>query len=398
MDKNAFLKLFSDVDTAIIEHRRAIHSFAETGFDLPKTRRYVKDRLESLGLEMKEIGGGIVASLGTESGKTILLRADMDALNIEEKTGLSFAAKNGNMHACGHDMHTAMLLGAASVLTKIRDKISGRVLFAFQPAEETLEGAKHMIESGLLDFARPDAAMMIHTLVGIDLPRDSAVIASGGVSAPSADFFKITVKGKSSHGSTPYLSVDALSCGVQVISMIEGIIPREIPLTADAVMSIGAFNSGHAPNVMADAATIEGTFRTMDNVAREKIRAKIGDIVYHVSAIYGATSDVSFYSGCPTLVNDPKMSTCAHTYVNELIGKKCVYSNELCWRGGGSEDFSYISHEVPSVMIGLMAGSRDDGFDIPAHNPKVLFDERALNLGAQIYAWCAFRYLQDTCE
>ena len=395
MDKKTFCALFSDVEKSIVEDRRSIHSFAETGFSLPRTVKYVRARLEGLGLETEEIGGGVVAVLGNKKGRTILLRADMDALNITEKTGLSYAAKNGNMHACGHDMHTAMLLGAADVLSKMPDKINGRIAFVFQPAEETLEGAKRMIEEGLLDFIRPDAALMIHTLVGVPLLRDSAVVASAGVSAPSADFFRITIKGKSSHGSTPHLSIDALSCGVKIVTMLEGIITREIPLSADSVISIGAFNSGSAANVIAGSGKIEGTFRTMDENAREKIRCSILNIVESISKLYGAHGEVSFYSGCPTLLNNAELSACAYTYANELIGKNCVYSKDLGWRGGGSEDFSYVSHKIPSIMIGLMAGSTNDGFTCPAHNHEVVFDERALKLGAQIYGWCAYRYLSD---
>ena len=395
MDKKSFCEFFLAIEKSIIEDRRAIHSFAETGFDLPKTTKYVKERLEGMGLQTHEIGGGIVSMLGSKNGRTILLRADMDALNIAEKTGLPYAAQNGNMHACGHDMHTAMLLGAADVLSKIQDKINGRIAFAFQPAEETLKGAKRMIEDGLLDFVRPSAALMIHTLVGVTVSRNSAIVASAGVSAPSADFFEITIKGKSSHGSAPHLAADALSCGVKIMTMLDGIITREIPLSADAVISIGAFNSGSAANVIAEFAKIEGTFRTMDDNAREKLRCSVTNIVEAISKLYGADGDVSFYSGCPTLLNNAELSACVHTYVNELIGKNCIYSNELGWRGGGSEDFSYISHEIPSVMIGLMAGSAYDGFTCPAHNPKVVFDESALKLGAQIYAWCAYRYLSE---
>ena len=395
MEKMDLDKLVSNIEGSIIEDRRVIHSFAEVGFDLPKTKEYVKKRLGSLGLISTEIGGSLVASIENGMGPTVLLRADMDALNIREKTGLPFASENGNMHACGHDMHTSMLLGAANLLSQMHNKIKGRIVFAFQSAEETLEGAKRMLDDGLLDFATPNAALMIHTLVGVELPRETAVVASAGVSAPSADFFRVTVKGESSHGSTPYLSTDALSCGVKIASFIEGLITREIPLYADATISIGTFSSGSAANIIADTANLEGTFRTTDEEAREKIRAKLTGIVECVSKAYGAEGNISFYSGCPTLVNDAHVSRCVHAYVEELIGSKCMYSEELNGRGGGSEDFAYISHKVPSVMVGLVAGSKYDGFNYPLHNSRVIFDENALKLGAKVYAWCAYRYLSE---
>ncbi len=395
MEKYELEKMLSESEGEIIEDRRAIHACPEVGFELTKTVSYIKKRLDEFGVEYKELGGGIVAWLGRKNGGTVLLRADMDALNMREETELSFASKNENMHACGHDMHTAMLLGAVRVLSKMRNKIKGRIVFTFQPAEETLEGAKRMIDAGLLDLYKPCAAIMIHTLVGIPLSRDTAVIGSGGISAPSADFFRINIEGNSSHGATPHLSADALSCGTEIVSSLAKVIGREVSVSAGAVMSFGMFKSGSCANVMADKAVIEGTFRTLDDRVREYLRTRVSDIVDLTSKIYRANGRVEYFSGCPTLKNDKELSARVHTYVSELIGNNCYYSAELGGTAGGSEDFSYISQSIPSVMIGLMAGSSDDGFNVPLHNPKVVFDESALKLGAMLYAWCAVRYLNE---
>ncbi len=398
MKKSELENTLANIEEKIIEDRRKLHSIAEVGFDLPNTVAYIKERLDTCGIEYKELGGGVVGYIENGKGATVLLRADMDALAIREETDISFSAKNGNMHACGHDMHTAMLLGASYVFSKYKEKISGRIVLMFQPAEETLEGAKRMIDDGLIELFNPDAAIMIHTLVGIPLRCGSAVIGSGGVTAPSADFFRINVKGNSSHGATPHLSSDALSCGVDIVSYLSKLIGREVPVSANAVMSFGVFRSGSAANVMADEAVIEGTLRTIDEQARDFLRGRVCDVVKSISEIYHASGNTDFFSGCPTLKNDSELSTRVHTYVNELIGSKCVYSAELGGTAGGSEDFSYISHKIPSVMIGLMAGSTNDGFTCPAHNPKTIFDERALSLGAMIYSWCALRFLNEKNE
>ncbi len=390
-------KQANSFEVEIIEDRRRIHEFAEIGFELPRTTEYVMSCLDKLGIEVHTCGkAGVVAAIGKDDGQTVLLRADMDALPIKEQSELPFAAKNGNMHACGHDMHTAMLLGAARILSSITDKISGRIVFAFQPAEETLQGARDMIEHGLIEEHKPDMALMLHTLVGMPMATGTVIVSSGGVSAPSADFFRITVNGKSSHGSTPHLGINAITVASHIISIIESISVREFPVSDDVVLSIGSVHAGTAPNVIADLAVIEGTLRTYDENVREQIKARLARIVSGISDIYFATAEIEFTGGCPTLVNDEKISSLALNTVTELYGKEFVCSSsELGGRGGGSEDFAYISQEVPSVMLALVAGSNADGYTCPSHNSQVVYDEKALKIGAVIYAYCALKYLRE---
>lgn len=379
----------------MISVRRQIHSYAEVGFELDKTVKLVKDTLCKIGLEPKRVGrGGVVAELG-EGERCIMLRADMDALPLKEESGVEFAAKNGNMHSCGHDMHTAMLLGAAEILSNNADKIQGRILFCFQAAEETLSGALDMIEAGVLRDYSPDMALMIHTLTGVPLDEGTVVISSSGVGAPSADFFKIAIIGKGAHGATPHLARDALLGATEIYRALYNIIPRNVSADEGAVLSIGSLIAGEAGNVISDKATISGTLRCYRESVRLKIKEHINEYSAGIADMYGMECKVDFYSGCPTLVNDKDMSARAYASVNKLIGKKCVSSDELGTRAGGSEDFAYFSHKLPSLMIGVVAGSSKNGFEYTAHNPRAVYNEDSLSLGAAVYAACAIDLLKQ---
>ena len=244
----------------LVEHRRWLHAHAETGFDLHETSNYVCRQLEDMGYLPRRVGRcGIVADHNRSKGPTILLRADMDALPIREETGLDFAGQAGNMHACGHDMHTAMLLGAARLL--VNEDLPGNVRFLFQPAEELLEGARDMIDSGVLDVV--DAAMMIH--VGLaPLPVGTAIISSPGISAPAADYFTIHIQGKSCHGSAPQDGIDPIPAAAQILLAIQNIQTRELGLNDRAVLTIGSIHGGTAANVIADTVEMRGSLRTTE--------------------------------------------------------------------------------------------------------------------------------------
>lgn len=390
-----FMREAENISSQIVEDRRRLHRCAEIGFDLTETTAHVVGRLRNMGLRPIKVGKcGIVAQIGNGDGKCIMLRADMDALPIAEKCELPFSSDNGNMHACGHDLHTAMLLGAADILSKNSDKIQGRVLLCFQGAEEILAGAQDMIENGIIDKYKPDMAIMIHTIVGIDLERDTVIISSPGVSAASADFFSIRISGASSHGATPHLSRDALFCANEIYRAIYTIPVRELSVDDGATLSVGALFGGEAANVIADTAVIKGTCRTFSGSARDKLKSRIGEYATAIAKMHDVECEVDFYAGAPTLINDADVSARAYACVNELIGRKCIYSADLGTRGGGSEDFAYFSHLIPSLMIGLMAGAVEDGYNVGAHNPRTVFDERALALGAAIYAKCAIDLLK----
>ena len=377
----------------LISHRRWLHAHAETGFDLEQTKTYVFEKLTEMGYSPRYCGrAGVVADLHGGDGPTILLRADMDALPIREEAEVPFACHAGNMHACGHDMHTAMLLGAAKLLRN--KKLKGSVRFLFQPAEELLEGAKDVIGHGALDGV--DAAMMIHATVGTPLPTGMSIISSPGVSAPAADYFTIRIRGKSCHGSAPQDGIDSLPAAAQTLLALQNIQTRELGLNDKAVLTVGSIHGGTAPNVIADCVELRGSLRTADETVRARLRKRMEEMVPALAAVYRAEGTVTFDSGCPCLLNDEHMSRLTARCLKNLLGDSSAKTTrELDPRGGptagGSEDFAYISQQVPAVMVALCAGN--NGY--PLHHPKVVFDEDALPCGAAAYASVADEFLNN---
>ena len=374
-------------------HRRQLHEDAETGFDLEHTQKYVMEQLIQMGYKPQRCGkAGIIADLVGGDGPAVLLRADMDALPISEESGLPYACQTGNMHACGHDLHAAMLLGAAKLLKSI--KIPGTIRFLFQAAEELLEGAQDAIDNGALEGM--DAAMMIHVTVGTPLPVGFAIISSPGISAPAADYFTITVKGKSCHGSAPQDGIDPLPAAAQILLALQNIQTRELGLNDRAVLTIGSIHGGTAANVIADTVQMRGSLRTADEAVREKLHHRMEEMIPALAAVYRAEGSVRFDSGCPCLVNDAGMSNIAARSLKDLLGEDMAKTTrELDPRGGptagGSEDFAYISHRIPSVMVALSAGNSS----YPLHHPRVVFDEGTLPVGAAVYAQTALDFLKD---
>lgn len=384
---------------AVQSHRRWLHAHAETGFDLQETKPYVKSALEQMGYDVAECGrAGLVTTIG--KGKPVfLLRADMDALPIKEETGLPFACTDSRMHACGHDFHTSMLLGAAQILKNHEDEIDGTVKLMFQPSEETFEGSKDMIEGGVLEDPRPDAAMMIHVTVGVPIPAGTVMISAPGIGTPAADYFTIHVKGKGCHGSAPQDGVDPLTAAAHILIALQEVKARELGIYDEAIMTIGTLHAGGASNVIPDSATMGGTIRTFDGQVREKVKQRMTEIAQGIAAAFRAEATVTFDSGCPTLLNDKDVCDKAETYLQELLGPGALSVAKMNPNGkpsaGGSEDFAYISHEVPSVMVALAAGEPKNGCTYPLHHPKTMFDESALPCGTAAFAYMALRYLQD---
>ena len=376
----------------LIEHRRWLHAHAETGFDLHQTADYVCRQLENMGYLPRRVGRcGIVVDHNRSEGPTILLRADMDALQIREETGLEFKSQTENMHACGHDLHTAMLLGAARLL--VNEDLPGNVRFLFQPAEELLEGAKDMIDAGVLEDV--DAAIMIHAALA-PLPAGMAIISSPGVSAPAADYFTIRIHGKSCHGSAPQDGIDPIPAAAQILLAIQNIQTRELGLNDRAVLTIGSIHGGTAANVIADTVEMRGSLRTADENVRQKLRSRMEEIVTGMCAVFKCKGEVIFDSGCPCLLNNEDMSTLAARCLKEKIGADLAKTTlELNPKGGptagGSEDFAYISQQLPSVMVAVCAGNSEH----PLHHPQVIFDEDALPYGAAAYASVAVEYLNN---
>ena len=401
MTKEQIMQEAAALQEEIKAHRLWLHTHAETGFDLTETKPYVKSTLTEMGYTVQECGkAGLVTTVGKPGGKVILLRADMDALPIAEEADVDFACKNGRMHACGHDMHTAMLLGAAKILKAHESELDGMVKLMFQSAEEIFEGSKDMIASGVLENPRPDAALMIHVAAGMPLPAGTVVVSAPGVSAPAADYFTIRVHGKGCHGSAPQNGIDPLTAAAHILIALQEIHARELSASDEAVLTIGTFHAGEAGNVIPDTATMGGTIRTYDEKTRAYLKERMTAIAKNVAEAFRASAEVSFGSGCPTLVNDKDLSEKVTGYLKDLLGANRAFTTaELNGgkpaRGGGSEDFAYVSHEVPSLMLALAAGEPSKGYVYPQHHPKVKFDESVLSTGAAVFVDCALQYLRE---
>ena len=401
MTKEQILQEASALQDEIRSHRLWLHTHAETGFDLTETKPYVKSTLTEMGYTVQECGkAGLVTTVGKPGGKVLLLRADMDALPIAEEADVDFACKNGRMHACGHDMHTAMLLGAAKILKAHESELDGMVKLMLQPAEEIFEGSKDMIASGALENPRPDAALMIHVAAGMPLPAGTVVVSAPGVSAPAADYFTIRVHGKGCHGSAPQNGIDPLTAAAHILIALQEIHARELSASDEAVLTIGTFHAGEAGNVIPDTATMGGTIRTYDEKTRAYLKERMTAIAQSIAEAFRASAEVSFGSGCPTLVNNKDLSEKVTGYLKDLLGANRAFTTaELSGgkpaRGGGSEDFAYVSHEVPSLMLALAAGEPSKGYPYPQHHPKVKFDESVLSTGAAVFVDCAINYLRE---
>ena len=405
MNADMLLQEAEQIRDHVLRERRALHQMPGTGFDIGDTLAYVRQELTEMELQPTDCGrAGLTALVGGKRpGRVFLLRADMDALPIQEEADVDFASQNGRMHACGHDLHTAMLLGAARLLKAHEDEIDGTVKLMFQPAEEIFEGSHDMIEAGLLEHPKVDAALMIHVMAGMPFPAGTVVVSAPGVSAPAADYFDIKVQGKGCHGSMPNTGVDPLTAAAHILICLQEIHARELAMGEKAVLTFGTMNAGTASNVIPDTVTMGGTLRTFDEESRSTIKKRMTEIARGVAQAFRAEAEVVFGSGCPTLVNDRDMSLCCEKYVKELLGPGKAFSvTELNALGGGSssrtagsEDFAYVSQKVPSVMLALASGQPEKGYCYPQHHPMVKFDESSLPGGSAVYAYTAMRWLEE---
>lgn len=384
----------------LTEVRRTLHSTPETGFETGNTVAFVTAELKRMGIEPKNCGtSGVTALIG--SGEPVfLLRADMDALPIREETQLPYAAENGAMHACGHDLHTAMLLGAARLLKEREKDLRGTVKLMFQSAEEIFEGAKDMIRNGVLESPKADAGMMVHVMSGMPVPTGTVIVCDGGISAPGADFFTVKIQGKGCHGSMPHTGIDPITVGAHVILALQELHSRELSLADPAVLTVGSIHAGQAPNIIPDALELSGSLRTYDEQLRSCLKERMEAIVKSIALAYRAEASVEWGRGCPALQNDESLSREVLGWTEELLGRGKVFSPSSFGSGKGpkstgSEDFAYISQKIPTIMVSLAAGNPEDGHRFPLHHPKVTFDEDALPIGAAVLANTALRWLES---
>ncbi len=375
-----------------IANRRHIHKNAETGLDLPKTKAYVMEKLTEYGLEPKDCGYGGTAALG-KGGKVLLLRADMDALPMPEESGEEFACPTGKeAHTCGHDFHAAMLLTAAKMLKEKEDTLEGTIKFMFQPAEETFEGSKNMIENGILENPPVDAALAYHVSPG-KMPIGLFMYNDKDTMMYSVDGFKITIHGKGSHGAYPHVGVDPINIGVHIHLALQELIARESDPTHSCVLTIGQFAGGTAANIIPETAVLQGTIRTNKPEVRELLVRRMKEVAEKTAAVYNGTVDIEMISEVPPLICNPKLTDEVVGYMQELgIPGLTPYPGISA---SASEDFAVIAEKVPSTFMYLSAGYLDERGQYPAHHPKAQFNEDVCPIGAACLAHCASQWLKN---
>ena len=384
----------------LLQCRRTIHRHPETGFDLQETKALVKRQLTEMGYTPQECGkcGLVALAGGKKKGRTILIRADMDALPIEEEAEVEYRSETpGRMHGCGHDMHTAMLLGAAKLLKAHEDELAGTVKLMFQPAEELFQGADDMIGAGVLENPHVDAAVMIHVVPGLPLPSGIVLVPGAGTGMASCQQYRIVVKGKGGHGAMPHVSVDPITAAAHIHLALQEINSRELGPDEFGVFTTGMFRAGDASNIIPDTAEMRGTIRTADLAVNEKIKTRIREIAQGVGGAMRTEVTVDFFDFCPPMLADGALSECGLGYMKELLGDGAMSMAALGGPkvGGGSEDFAFVSCKVPTVGMFLSAGSPKEGYAYSQHHPKVTFDDSILYRGSAAYAYFAARWLEE---
>lgn len=374
----------------IVDCRRRIHQQPEISFELPKTTALVLAELESYGYQPEIVGrSGIVCHVG-QGPHTFLLRADMDALPMAESSGVPFQANNGNAHACGHDAHTAMLLGAAKILKTHEASLKGCVKLMFQPAEEILAGALDMVEHGLLKSPDVDAALAIHIMVGIEHAKSGVIYHKSGALTYSGDAFAINVTGRDAHGSTPHLGIDAILVAAQIVTQLQSIVAKEVAPSDKAVVLVGKIQGGTAVNTVAGEASLAVSTRARKHETRAYLHRRVREIAQGVAQTYGAEVVVEHLYGMPPLINDIKLDAELTGYCKALLGEQGVDEMPTF---NGTEDFSVIAEHVPAVLFTLGVGAITEGYSYGIHHPSMHINESALAIGAAVYAECATRWL-----
>ncbi len=370
------------------EIRRHLHKNPGAGFDNLDTIKYIKSKLDEMSVASQFVGKcGLSALIGDTSKPCFLLRADTDGLETTEKTGLPFASNNGRMHLCGHDLHTAQLLGAAKILKHNENKLRFCVKLMFQSAEENLCGAKDMIDSGILENPKPVCGMMIHVMTGTPLETGTVIVSDIPEAAPAADFFTVTFTGKGCHGSSPSEGRNPIPAACSTVSALTALTSSELAMSDFAVVSIGSFRAGDAPNVIPEKAVISGSMRCFGKDIREYLKSRVCEIPQNIAKAYGITAETKFTGGCPSLLNSPEICDSIYKKLCSVLGENTVKraSEFGAFKTSGSEDFAYISQEIPTVMLALCAGKSDDGYIHPLHNPKTDFDEQAMINGCTAF-------------
>jgi amidohydrolase len=379
----------------LISYRREFHQNPEISWQEVRTSKRVEEELNKIGIDTERVANtGIVGTIKGKdhSKKTVALRADMDALPIQEANeGITYKSKNkGVMHACGHDSHIAMLLIAAKILQESKDKLNGIVKLIFQPAEEIVEGAKKMLDEGVLDGV--NAILGIH--IWSQFPAGK-VSLEGGPRLAAGDRFKITVKGKGSHGAVPHLGVDAIVAASAIVMNLQTIVSREINPLEPAVVSLGKINGGFNFNVICNKVVIEGTTRSFNPNIQENFPSIIKRIIKKTASTFNAKAELDYTVGSPPCINDPKISEIAKKSITKLYGDDVICSLE---KTTATEDFSYFNRKIPGIMVFLGGSNIEKNCVYPQHHEKFDIDEDVLPIGSSLYAQFALDFLNRNAE
>lgn len=381
----------------VVEWRRAVHGHPELSMKEEKTAALVAEVLVGLGLEVRfNVGGhGVVGLLkGGHDGKVVALRADMDALPMQEETGLPFASKVANvMHACGHDTHTAMLLGAACVLSEMKDDLHGAVKFIFQPAEELnpTGGAPGMIKDGVLEDPHVDALFALHVWPGYETGK---IVTKAGPMMGASDPIFLTVTGKASHGSAPHQGIDAIMIASQIVNGLQTLVSRTVGPLDSAVVSIGTIKGGYRYNVIADKVEMEGTVRTLSPVIQDSLPGLIDRTAVGIARALGGDCAVKYVRGYPPTMNDPELFQMVSNSITESMGKEHFVALDKPDLGG--EDFSFFARERPALMawLGCRAADKTPEETAVLHNTHFEPDEASFPYGVRFLASCAVDFLR----
>ncbi|MBQ9403376.1 MAG: amidohydrolase [Synergistaceae bacterium] len=385
-----------DIQNELVNMRRDLHKIPELGLELPLTQKYVIAKLNEYGIEysLNQGDSGIIAYVNKgKPGKVIALRADMDALPIKEATGVDYASTHeGKMHACGHDAHTSMLLGAAKILNENKDSLNGEVRFIFQTGEEISKGAPVMLKNNAMKGVNAVFGTHIGTIIDRTIPAGTFIVCPGAVMA-SFDRFVVTVKGIGCHGSTPEKGVDPINIAAHVVLGLEGIIAREFNANDPVVITIGHIEGGAQYNIIPDTVIIEGTTRAFTEENRQKLARRIGEVAKFTAEAFGGTADFFMDWGAAPVVNDNEMAEFAGKCAKEVLGEEHVITRVKAPNMGG-EDFAFYLGEVPGAFMFLSSANPEKKTDYPHHNPLFNIDEDVLWEGSAIFVKIASEFLK----
>ncbi|WMJ77633.1 MULTISPECIES: amidohydrolase [unclassified Sedimentibacter] len=375
----------------IVERRRYYHSVPELSFEEVNTTKQLAQDLKEMGIEVKTFDdyNGLIGTIqGAKPGKTVMLRADIDALPVEEHTDLPYASSNGNMHACGHDAHISMLLGAAKILVDMKDQLNGTVKLLFQAAEESCHGAKYYVDNGVLDGI--DALFGMHIWGSLDAPYFNL---ESGVRMASVDNFKITVKGVSSHGSAPHLGKDAIIAASSIIMNLQTLVSRVNDPLNPLVISIGTVKGGQRFNIIANNVEMEGTVRTHSREIRSSVEANLRSVVENTAKLLGCEAKLEYsYYAAPIINEHEKINNIVRNAAIKLYGNESLIHMPTLM---GSEDFAYLMEKAPGFYGFIGTRNEEKGLIYSNHNDKFTIDEDVLHRGSALYAQFACDFLDE---